>query len=89
MYTQNDYRILKHILKKEDKTKGLTKSNGTTIAEIVESTGLSDRKVRVALNRFIEDEMVCHGVSIGRTKTYCVLKKGLDELKSIRESIIE
>ncbi|MGL5647854.1 MAG: hypothetical protein ACRDDY_08380 [Clostridium sp.] len=89
MYTQNDYKILKHILKKDDKTKGLTRSNGTTIAEIIESTGLSDRKIRVTLNRFIDDEMVCYGVSIGRTRTYCVLKKGLDELKSIRESIIE
>lgn len=89
MYTQNDYKVLKHILKKDDKTKGLTKSNGTTISEIVESTKLSDRKVRVALKNFMDDEMVCYGVSMGRTKTYCILKKGLDELKSIRELIIE
>lgn len=89
MYTQNDYKILKHILKKNDPEKGLIKSKGTTVVEIVESTGLSDRKVRVALKSFMQDGMICYGVSIGRTKTYCLLKKGLEEIKSLKTSIIE
>ena len=87
-FTENDFKILKSILNRGDKLKGLSIMNGTTIAEIVEKTGLSDKKVRITIKRFIELGYVTQGLSKVRTKTYLLTKEGLLVIKSIRKNIL-
>lgn len=89
IYTLNDIKILKNIMDKVDSTKGLSKINGTSVKELVEKTGLSDKKIRIAIKKFLEDEMIAYGIANGRTKTYYILLKGLDELESLKETVIE
>lgn len=89
VFTQYDIKILANIMDKEDNNKGLGKMTGTTVKEIVEKTNYSDKKVRIAIKKFIEVGMVDYGVADGRTKTYYILPKGLEELSSLYDTIIE
>lgn len=82
VYTENDYKILAKITDKEFKC-GLSKSTGLSIKDLVDRTGLSDKKVRISIKRFLEDGLVGYGVSKGNTKTYYLLEKGLEEMTSI------
>lgn len=88
MITMNDYRILKSIISKDDKSKGFTMMKGTTIKEIVANTGLSDKKVRVTRDRFLKDGLICEGLKNGNEKSYILTIKGFEELNKIRKSII-
>lgn len=81
MLTMNDYKILQAIISREDKTKGITKINGTTINEIVEKTGLSVRKVRDTKEKLIKLGFIKEGVKIVNQKTFLITKLGLEELK--------
>ena len=81
MLTMNDYKILQAIISREDKTKGVTKINGTTINEIVEKTGLSVRKVRDTKEKLIKLGFIKEGIKIVNQKTFLITKLGLEELK--------
>ena len=85
MLTMNDYKILQAIISREDKTKGITKINGTTINEIVEKTGLSIRKVRDTKEKLIKLGFIKEGVKIVNQKTFLITKLGLEELKDTME----
>ena len=88
MITMNDYRILKSIINKNDKSKGFSMMKGTTIKEIVANTGLSDKKVRITINKFLKEEFICEGLKNGNQKTYILTVEGFQELNKIRKSII-
>ena len=81
MLTMNDYKILQAIISRDDKTKGITKINGTTINEIVEKTGLSIRKVRDTKEKLIKLGFIKEGIKIVNQKTFLITKLGLEELK--------
>lgn len=87
-FTENDFKILKAILSRGDKLKGLSLMNGTTIAEIVEKTGLSDKKVRTTIKKCVDAGYVTEGLAKVRTKTYLLTKDGLLVIKSIRKNIL-
>lgn len=89
VFTQYDIKILANIIDPKDNKKGLGKMTATTVKEIVDRTSFSDKKVRMALKKFLEAEMVAYGIADGRTKTYYILPKGLEELDSLYELEIE
>lgn len=86
-FTENDYKILKSIIDRNDEKKGLCKAKGTSIKEIVEKTGLSDKKVRDTLKKFIEVEFVAFATTIVKTRTYMLTPLGFEELNSLRVNI--
>lgn len=87
IFTKNDYKILKAIVDRGDNKKGLCKTSGTTIKELVEKTELSDKKVRNTLKQLLEVGYISEGVSIGKARTYMLTKEGFLELKSLRINI--
>lgn len=87
IFTQNDYEILKAIVDRGDKKKGLCKTNGTTIKEIIDKTELSDKKIRNTLKQFLDIGFISEGASIGKARTYMLTKEGFIELKSLRINI--
>ncbi|MDK0621589.1 hypothetical protein P5E90_12170 [Clostridium perfringens] len=89
VFTQYDIKILANIIDPNDNKKGLGKMTATTVKEIVDRTNFSDKKVRMALKKFLEEEMIAYGIAYGRTKTYYILPKGLEELDSLYELEIE
>lgn len=84
VFTKNDYNILKAILNRGDNLKGLCKSKGTTIKEILEKTKLSDRKIRVTLKRFEDVGFITRAMKIGKADTYMLTENGILELKSLK-----
>lgn len=86
-FTDNDYRILKALLNRENKKVGLSKPYGTTVNEIASKTGLSTKKVRGTLKSFMECDFVAFGVKQKNAATYILTKKGFAELKSLRVNI--
>ncbi|MEG1309832.1 MAG: hypothetical protein RSD06_03040 [Bacilli bacterium] len=89
VYTLNDIKILKNIMDKEDESKGLSKVTGTTVKEIVSKTKLSDKKVRISIKHFLDEGLIAYGIADGRTKTYYILPKGLEEIFSLKEMVIK
>lgn len=89
MHTENDYRVLKNISDKEDKEKGFSKLNATSRQEIVAKTGLSYKKVSDAIASFLEEGLIDYGIARGKTKTYHLTIKGLEELNSLKVNIKE
>jgi predicted transcriptional regulator len=87
VFTENDYKILKAIIDRNNEKKGLCKSNGTSIKELVDKTQLSDKKVRQTIKRFLEVEFIVEGASIVKAKTYILTTKGFEELNSLRLNI--
>ncbi len=87
VFTENDYKIMKAILDKNDKQKGLRRNKATTIEEIKEKTNLSPTKIRTTLNLFMQHGFISEGIRQGRTKTYMMTEKGLIELNSLRMDI--
>lgn len=83
MITLNDYEVLKAIMDKHDKNKGILKTKGTTKREIIDKTKLSYSKVSQSLNKFIDDGLIEQGLSIRTSKTYCVTSKGLEEILNL------
>lgn len=88
LLTCKDVNILKSILDKDDKTKGRIKSNGTSVNDIKLKTDISDKKIRLALSKFIEAGYLIYGISVGRSKTYCITSKGIEMLVSLDKDII-
>lgn len=87
IFTENDYKILKAIIDRNDKRKGLCKGNGTTIKEIIEKTKLSDKKIRITLKKFEKEEFITYGLKIVKADTYILTEKGFSELNSLRINI--
>jgi predicted transcriptional regulator len=87
LFTDNDYKILREILDRNDDKKGLCKGYGTSIKEIVTKTGLSENKVRQTLKNFIEEDFIEEGTTLVRAKTFILTVKGFEELKSLRTNI--
>lgn len=88
-YTENDYKVLKAIIERNNERKGLCKGDGTTITELIEKTGLSEKKIRLTLKRFNESAFVTKGVKKGRAETYILTILGVKELNSLRTNIFE
>lgn len=86
-FTENDYRILKSIIDRSSKKKGLSKSEGTSIKELIAKTGLSDKKIRETIKKFIEVGYITHATSIIREKTYMLTPLGFKELNDLRKNI--
>lgn len=85
--TENDYKILKAIIDRNNDKKGLCKSNGTSIKEIVTKTQLSDKKIRLTMSKFLAMGFVTEGASIVKAKTYILTTEGFKELNSLRVNI--
>lgn len=86
-FTENDFKILKSIIDRGDNKKGLTISDGTSISEIVEKTGLSYKKIRETIIRFKEVGYVTEGIKRVRTKTYILTIEGCECLTNIKKNI--
>lgn len=87
-FTQNDFKIIRALLDRDDRTKGLCLNNGTTIVEVAQKTGLSDKKIRTSLNEFIKVGYVVEALKVGKAKSYIVTDVGLLELKKIRINVL-
>jgi hypothetical protein len=87
VFTENDYRILKAIIDRNNEKKGLCKANGTTIKELVAKTQLSDKKVRLAIKSFLDCGYITEGASIVKAKTFILTPLGFEELNSLRKNI--
>ena len=87
IFTQNDYKILRAIVDRGDKKKGLCKTEGTTIKELIDKTELSDKKIRNTLAQFLEVGYISSGASIGKARTYILTKEGFLELNGLRKNI--
>lgn len=88
MTTLNDYRVLMAIVDADNDTKGISKLNGTTRAEIQQKTNISLSKIAQSLNKFIDEGLVEEGIGDGRTKKYIVTKAGiviLNELNALKD----
>lgn len=86
-FTENDYKILKSIIDRNNEKKGLCKGSGTTIKELVDKTNLSDKKVRIAIKKFLEVGFISEGAAIVKAKTYILTPEGFEELNSLRVNI--
>jgi len=87
IFTENDYKILKSIIDREDDKKGLCKAKGTSIKEIMDKTNLSYKKIRETLGKFIEVGFVTNATNIVKAKTYMLTPSGFEELNSLRIDI--
>lgn len=87
-FTENDFKILKSIIDRGDKKKGLSISTGTSIQEIITKTGLSSKKVRDTIKKCVELGYVQEGLARVRTKTYILTTNGLSVLKLAKINII-
>lgn len=88
MTTLNDYRVLMSIVDADDDTKGISKLNGTTRAEIQQKTNISLSKIAQSLNKFMDEGLVEQGIGEGRTKKYIVTAAGmliLNELDTLKD----
>lgn len=86
-FTNNDYDILKAIINKNDRTKGLSKVNGTTVKEITEKTTLCDKKIRQTLKKFEEVGFICKAIKQGRAESFMLTEEGFLELKNLNKNI--
>lgn len=87
IFTKNDYKILRSIVDRGDNKKGMCKTNGTTIKELIQKTGLSDKKIRNTLQQFLNVGFISEGVSIGKARTYMLTPEGFTELNDLRKNI--
>lgn len=86
-FTDNDYKILKAIIDRNDSMKGLSRIKGTSIKEIMTKTGLSYKKVRDTIRMFMLVGFVDEATMVVRAKTYILTEKGFAELSSLRLNI--
>lgn len=85
--TSNDCKIFKSFraIDLDSDTKGLCKGDGVTIKEIVEKTGLSERKIRQTIKMGLEKGLIAYGVMQVRTKTYYLTHEGVEEITNLYE----
>lgn len=79
--SENDYEILKSIIKEENK--GIYKAKGTDIHEIMSYTNLSYNKIYQVMNKFVENGICEYGLMRGKRKTFILTDKGFDLLENI------
>ena len=80
--TENDYKVLARIFDVKQNI-GLSKVKGITRKSLVEKTGLSYTKVRLAISLLMEYGFVDMGIAKGKEMTFYITEKGLLELKNI------
>ena len=86
-FTNNDYDVLKAIINKNDRSKGMSKINGTTVKEITQKTSLCDKKVRQALKKFEIVGFVCKALKQGRADSFMLTEEGFLKLKNLKKNI--
>lgn len=86
--TENDYRIFQKVLT-NNLDRGKSKTKGITVKMLMELSDLSNTKIRDTLNVLIDYGYIERGISIGREKTYFITQDGIEELKSIAQSVIK
>lgn len=86
-FTNNDYDVLKSIINRDNRTKGLSKVNGTTVKEITEKTSLCDKKVRQSLKKFEEVGFICKAIKKGRAESFMLTEEGFIELNNLNKNI--
>ena len=84
MITINDYNVLKSIISKEDKEKGMIPTKGTTKREIIDKTGLSITKIDISIYSFLKAGLIEEALKIKNSKTYCITDKGLQKLLKLK-----
>lgn len=84
LFTQNDYYILESILDKNDDSKGLIKTKGTTKKEIITKTNLSLSKVTLTLGMLESHGYIEVGLKVKNAKSYIVSEKGMEELLKMK-----
>lgn len=89
MFTTKDYDILKNIMDRNNRIKGLSLGDGTTIQELVDKTQLSEKKVRTTIKKFIEAGYITEALKKERAKSYMLTKVGMAELKKTRINIFD
>lgn len=82
--TENDYKILVYVLE----NKALSKTTGLTINVLKPLVNLSYTKINVALKTLMEYGFIELGISKGRERTFFVTEKGVLELKSITQNVV-
>lgn len=87
-FTTADYGILKAIIDRNDRLKGMSKVNGTTISDIIIKTNLSDKKIRATIKKFEQIGYITKALKQGKASSYMITQKGLYELKSIKCNIL-
>lgn len=87
MFTQNDYKILQSIIDKEDKTKGMIMTNGTTKQEIIRKTGLSMTKITNTVLNFESQGLIKPALKVKNAKSYIVTEKGSEEIINMKGMI--
>lgn len=87
-FTSKDYEILKAIINRDNRAKGMSKMNGTTIKEIVEKTSLCDKKVRQTIKKFEEIGFICKAIKQGRADSFMLTEEGFVELTSLKQNIL-
>lgn len=86
-FTDTDYKILKGVIDRNNSLKGMCKSSGTTIKEILDKTKLSDRKIRETLKKFEEAGFVEKAIKQGKADSFMLTEEGFLELQSLRTNI--
>lgn len=86
MYNRNEFLVLSSICDFDDEDKGIIKSKGIRVSELIEKTKLSYSTINNALNSFITEGLVEYGLKDKQARTYIITEKGLSEIeKCIRE----
>lgn len=86
-FTDTDYKILKAIIDRNNRLKGMCKSDGTTVKEIISKTKVSDRKVRETLKKFEDVGFVEKAIKQGKADSFMLTAEGFLELKSLKLNI--
>lgn len=84
LLTENDYRILVRILDEGS----MSKTSGITISILKPLVNLSYTKINVALKTLVEYGFVELGISKGRERTFYITQKGVMELNSITQNVV-
>ena len=81
-----DYKILANILSMSKNDKGISKFKSVTIKDIKENVELSEVTIRKSTEKLVQTELISPGIRRGKSKTYYINKKGVQELKEISKS---
>lgn len=78
-YNKTDYEILHFLINGEF----YTEFKSCTIKIMIRELKFSESKIRLAINNFIKDGYVKEGIKQGKSKTYFITDKGLEELRNL------
>lgn len=83
MFNKNELLILSSICNLDDDNdnKGMIRSNGIKISELVDKTNLCYGTIYKALNSFVVEGLVEYGLKDKQAKTYVITEKGFKEIE--------